>query len=834
MEQSQHPEKSPALQAGRLEGINLPDLLWALCQEKRTGVLCLSRAEREKTVFISEGRIVFANSSDPDDRLGELLLRLGMITLEQLDEGLANLHSGKRLGTLLVEAGSLASDQLVRGVLTQVESIVLDLFTWEEGDYRFDDGPLPTDEVITLEMKTGEILLRGIRSVRSFNRMRRSVGPAHQTYGLVPGWEQALEGLALSEGEELLLERLRIGDESIEQLCREVFLSNFEIYQTLWGLKVLGAIQQCEALTESPSEATLEGELCDTGFDELLVRLGRERETGVLYVSRQDFERTFHVQEGRCVFATSSDTEDGLVSFLLRRGVISLRDREETEKRLLSNKRVGTILWELGVIDERDLREMVRQQIGEIVYDTFNWEDAHYAFIAGPLPSNEQITLEESLDLLVASGVRRVTSWNHVVRGCGGLDTPLGLHRSYLDVLDSMTAGEDEWQVLSALSSVKTPRQLCREVELGDFRTCQILWALKALGAIEIRPEEELARDDAQATEEEEDEHLGEPRTIEVIELDEPPADPSPEDEKTEIPVVEVEPEEQVEKVARVDEEAVVETPRLEVESVNGIEEAVAAEVQFVEIESEDEVEEIVATETPRIEVESEERVGEAVAAETPYEEIEAEPALSDATQAIPRDVVEDALRQPDAPENPVEEDHWAGSTQIIPRDVVEATLSGEPPADETQVIPRGLIDRAIAAGESHQGGEAAAPGSYEPPYELDTMIARFNAMQRLVYRTVRAEVGAGAANFVRACCEQLAEGHSQSLQEAELRADGSWDTEILRQAVVEHRVDDPWADYQRLIEIEIDVLRQHIGETRAVELQRQVESIEVPGSAAP
>ena len=37
-----------------------------------------------------------------------------------------------------------------------------------------------------------------------------------------------------------------------------------------------------------------------------------------------------------------------------------------------------------------------------------------------------------------------------------------------------------------------------------------------------------------------------------------------------------------------------------------------------------------------------------------------------------------------------------------------------------------------------------------------------------------------------------------------------------------------------RFAPLEIDVLRQHIGETRAGELQRQVENIEVPGSTTP
>ena len=70
-------------------------------------------------------------------------------------------------------------------------------------------------------------------------------------YRLCDDWREALEGVRLSEGEELLVVRLEQGDESVEGLCREVFLSNFEIYQTLWGLKVLGLVEEKVSLAES-------------------------------------------------------------------------------------------------------------------------------------------------------------------------------------------------------------------------------------------------------------------------------------------------------------------------------------------------------------------------------------------------------------------------------------------------------------------------------------------------------------------------------------------------------------------------------------------------------
>jgi predicted glycosyl hydrolase (DUF1957 family) len=112
----------------------------------------------------------------------------------------------------------------------------------------------------------------------------------------------------------------------------------------------------------------------------------------------------------------------------------------------------------------------------------------------------------------------------------------------------------------------------------------------------------------------------------------------------------------------------------------------------------------------------------------------------------------------------------------------------------------------------------------------LGGVISRFNAMQRLVYRTIRSEVGAGAVNFIRACCGQLSTTVSDSLQGAALNPDGSWDSDGLRRAVLNNRVEDPWPGYQRLIEIEIELLREHIGEARVLELQRQVAKAESAG----
>jgi len=784
MNRSQDRAFSVGLQAGRLEGLALPDLLWALCRAGKTGLIHFNHKDVHKTVYLQDGRIVFAASNRPDDRLGELLLRQGRITLAQLEQSVSRMHGGKRIGGLLVESGALPSEQLVDGVLLQVRRIVLDLFAWEEGEYHFEEGPLPTDELITLNVSTGELLLSGIRSIRSFARIRASVGTPRTMYRLCDDWREALEGVRLSEGEELLVVRLEQGDESVEGLCREVFLSNFEIYQTLWGLKVLGLVEEKVSLAES-CDAEWQGSLAEKHFADVLLGVAERGSTGILHVSRRMRERTFHFQEGRCVFATSNDSDDGLIAYLLRRGVISLHDREETAKRMLSNKRVGTILRELGVIDDRDLDEMVRQQLSEVVYDTFRWEDGDFALYVGELPTHEEIMLEASIESLVAEGIRRVSSWARVIEGCGGMDHRLSLSETYLDVLDGLDAGAEEWKVINALKEPQPARKVADSVDLPDFRVCQILWTLRALRAIELSSLEP---------------HVVEERepvasiSVDVVDLDcQPVVIEEPVDEHVEVHVADDEPatdegfadehdtEEALDAVDATDEEVT----EIEVhEQGDG-----AVEIEVAQAENDD-----------TVEAETDEPVRVALDDSQADEEDEDLNVDVDGEFDDEAEYAADGDSDDDAP---IEDPHL--------RELEEST--------RTMRLSREEVDAAIQTPP-----EDALDGPvWDPPADLDQSISCFNAMQRLVYRTVRSEVGAGAANFIRACC---GEDVLTVIEGTELQSDGTWDNEGLRRQVVVNRIEDPWELYRQLIDRELDVLRSHVGEAKIVELQREVDKV--------
>ncbi len=149
---------------GRIKNLTIPHLFLSLRAEKKTGIAVFERTGAAKKVYFKDGYVLFASSNLDDDRLGECLLRVGAITQVQYDASVELLKkSNKKQGAILVELGVLSSKNLVASVHLQVAHIILSLFSWRDGSYRFDEGPPPLDDIIPLQMSSGNLILEGVR-----------------------------------------------------------------------------------------------------------------------------------------------------------------------------------------------------------------------------------------------------------------------------------------------------------------------------------------------------------------------------------------------------------------------------------------------------------------------------------------------------------------------------------------------------------------------------------------------------------------------------------------------------------------------------------------------
>jgi Domain of unknown function (DUF4388) len=241
---------------GSLVERDFPELIHDLSESHWTGLLTLTHMGVGRSVSVQQGRMVFAASTSADDRLGELLIRQGRISLRQYADAGPAVAPGKRLGAILVEQGVLTPKDLVRAVVEQTQEIIYGAFQWTEGQYRLQEGAVAA-EAITLKISTPHIIMEGIRRIESWHRIQRAVGGLDASYERAANYEDTLRLLNPSLEKLTLLTGLN-QPMTLEALCTESTLSDFEVCRTMWAYKVIGVVRRLDA--PSPRRAAVEDE----------------------------------------------------------------------------------------------------------------------------------------------------------------------------------------------------------------------------------------------------------------------------------------------------------------------------------------------------------------------------------------------------------------------------------------------------------------------------------------------------------------------------------------------------------------------------------------------
>jgi hypothetical protein len=241
---------------GSLAERDVPSLVRSLHEAQWTGLLSVTNAGVTKNVTVQEGRLVFASSSSIDDRLGELLLTHGRLSLQQFIDGSKAMGPGKRLGTVLVEMGALTPKDLVRAVVEQTQEIVYSLFLWTEGQYRLQEGP-PSAEAIKLNLSTPDLIMEGIRRIRAWTRIERAIGGPEARYKRSEGYESVAAHMTLGPEARALMDH--VGTVlSVREICATSALPDVEVCRLIWAYRVIGMLALVEAAPRIASDVLMD------------------------------------------------------------------------------------------------------------------------------------------------------------------------------------------------------------------------------------------------------------------------------------------------------------------------------------------------------------------------------------------------------------------------------------------------------------------------------------------------------------------------------------------------------------------------------------------------
>ena len=130
---------------GSLREASLPDVLQLLAMGKKTGCLSVTHRNNFGYIYFDKGRITYASIVNRRDRIGDMLVKAGSITAEQLQAAIdaQAKHRDKRIGDLLVELQFITREALHEHVRVQIEEAVYLLFTWSEGTFNFEADVYP-------------------------------------------------------------------------------------------------------------------------------------------------------------------------------------------------------------------------------------------------------------------------------------------------------------------------------------------------------------------------------------------------------------------------------------------------------------------------------------------------------------------------------------------------------------------------------------------------------------------------------------------------------------------------------------------------------------------
>src|SRR5687768_11054489 len=240
---------------GSLKEASLPDVIQLLFLGRRTGCLALADRHNFGTIYLDEGQITFASIVNRRDRLGDLLIRKGRITAEQLQQAIAAQEDDRehKLGEILVGLGTMTRAELEEYMRIQIEEAVYYLFTWTSGTFNFEAGVRPESEDFLVRISPEALLLEGARRVDEWSLIEKKI----PSFDLIFSVDQDHIGHSAPT---LSLEQQRLlplidGSRDVQQIIDESGLVEFEVGKALYGLITAGFAHRVGTSAAAPPKA---------------------------------------------------------------------------------------------------------------------------------------------------------------------------------------------------------------------------------------------------------------------------------------------------------------------------------------------------------------------------------------------------------------------------------------------------------------------------------------------------------------------------------------------------------------------------------------------------
>ncbi|MCC6791823.1 MAG: DUF4388 domain-containing protein [Thermomicrobiales bacterium] len=264
---------------GETAVIGLAELLSVLAARRHTGRLTIISDGEEAQIFLEDGKVILVNSSNHALRLGRILLRLGILSADQLESALRQQDAqggGRPLGQILLAAKVVAEADLVRAAEEQCIEALTRVMVSKEGSFMFNRDARPRATQGLVALNTDRIVLEASRRADEMVTLR-SLLPA-------PSAQLALSRRQpvgrLSAHEKQVIDVLDWQSGTLGMIAQTVTMDEVSLWRAVVSLRERGLIVAHG--TGYVEQADEPGEMVATRAVDEVIRLCSEGVDGVV------------------------------------------------------------------------------------------------------------------------------------------------------------------------------------------------------------------------------------------------------------------------------------------------------------------------------------------------------------------------------------------------------------------------------------------------------------------------------------------------------------------------------------------------------------------------
>jgi len=224
---------------GNLKDFSTTQLLNLVNLARKTGKLNVNDGDLAAFLYFKEGKLVHASGTGDNDHLTIMLLKTGKLTKDQAG-GVPNTTSDKVIGKYLMDQKLVTREDIVQGVKDYMLEIVYNLFTWQDGEFFFEQDTEPSTNRITMPLNLDNVILEGSRRIQESDKLQDELPDLSRIALKIT--DKPLRGVKLTQDDWRVISHIHPRN-SVKQIAQNNKMDEFQIRKIVYGMLQAGLVE---------------------------------------------------------------------------------------------------------------------------------------------------------------------------------------------------------------------------------------------------------------------------------------------------------------------------------------------------------------------------------------------------------------------------------------------------------------------------------------------------------------------------------------------------------------------------------------------------------------